>query len=184
MLLEMGQVDHVVVIRDMGADKVVFDPFVVLDRNLDFAFRIHDVYRGDGREAVGLDDFQMVLGGEALPGVGGVAFDDGAVHFLHQTGNEFGFEVVVAAHFTRGNLDGDAARGFAAEGFIDFHEAFGGDLLREIDDGGFIGSGGSRGFRTAVAAGGDQDEGHGEKSQVFHFHIYRNFSTAGFQKRL
>ena len=35
MFLEMGQVDHVVVIRDMGGDQIVFDPFVVLDGNLD-----------------------------------------------------------------------------------------------------------------------------------------------------
>ena len=75
MFLEMGQVDHVVVIRDMGADKIVFDPFVVLDGNLDFAFRIHDVDRGDRGESMGLGDLHVVFRAHASSRIGGVALD-------------------------------------------------------------------------------------------------------------
>ena len=73
----------------MGADQVVPD----------LPLRIHDIDRRNGSKAVVRDDLQVVFRGQARAGIGGVALDDGAVHFLHQGADQFGLEVVVSARF-------------------------------------------------------------------------------------
>ena len=60
-------------------------------------------------------------GGGALPAVGGVAFDDGTIHRLHELADQLRPQIV-AAGFTGGDFHGDVfARRLAAERFIHRH---------------------------------------------------------------
>ena len=95
--LEVGQVDHTVVVLQVLSDDIVAHIGGVAHRDLDFAIGIHNVDAADGIEAVVVDDGQMVGGVHTLASVGGVAFHQLAVHVFNEIADQFGLEVVVAA---------------------------------------------------------------------------------------
>lgn len=60
-------------------------------------------------EAVVFGGFEVVAGVGSSASVGGVAFDDGAVYFVHEVLDEGGGEVVVVAGFSGGEFYGYAS---------------------------------------------------------------------------
>ena len=161
---EMGQVDHTVIVPDMGADDVVLYPFCILDGDFYLAFFVHYVHGGDFVVAA-LGNFSTVRGGVgAAAAIGRVAFHEGPAHFFHQGRDKLRREIVGLGRFSRGNLHGDASLLFDAEGFIDLDKAFRADFFGEIDYGrGVVGFGRNdlAVFRRA-AAGERQDCGQGD----------------------
>ena len=67
----------------MCADEVLGKVHAALHGKRDLAVDVHEVAGRDGREAVLIERLEVFLGGVAAAGVGGVAFDDGAVERGH-----------------------------------------------------------------------------------------------------
>ena len=125
----------------MVAHDVVFEVRRILHRDTHLAFLIHNVDLECGRETVPFDDFPVVgrivavvffIAGTAC--VCGIAFHDGAVHFIDQVLDEFGFQVVGVAALAGTHLDGHAPFCRNAECFVDFDKPFGADVLGQIND--------------------------------------------------
>lgn len=83
----------------MRPHEVLPEVFAALHGQAYLAFGIHDVHRGDGREAVVGGGLQVVFRAGASAAVGGIAFDDRAVHLLHQLLDKLRLEEVVPAGF-------------------------------------------------------------------------------------
>ena len=91
------------------------------------AFGIHDVHRGDGREAV--------FRAGASAAVGGIAFDDRAAHLLHQILDKLRLEKVVPAGFPRREFHGHLARRRTLQRLVQAHHILRRDVPHEIDPG-------------------------------------------------
>ena len=70
---------------------------------------------------MGADGVPMLFGILTGSAIGGAAFDDGAFERIDEVSDEFGLEVVMAAHLAGGDLDADVSAKIAAEDFIDSH---------------------------------------------------------------
>ena len=90
-----------VVIGQVRADEILLQVTASADRQGRLSLRVHDVHRGDGREAVRLGRLQVVGRAGPTSAVGRVAFDDGAVQLAHQVGDQVRPEEVVTARLPR-----------------------------------------------------------------------------------
>ena len=79
--------------------------------------------------------FEVVAGVGSSASVGGVAFDDGAVYFVHEVLDEGGGEVVVVAGFSGGEFYGYASSCRASECFVYLDEVFRGYFFVHVDFG-------------------------------------------------
>lgn len=145
MTLEVVEGDHEVIVVDVAAHDVVFDVGAVHDGDADFALFVHDVDLEHGNESVALDDFPVVGGGGALVllvlggvAVGGVALHDGAVHGVDEQTDKLGLQIVGVGAFAGGDLDGHAAFGLHAQGFVDFDEGLWADVAGHVDGGALL----------------------------------------------
>ena len=121
MALEMGQVDHPVIIGQVVAHNVILDVGTVLNGNAHLAVLVHDVHGKDGIKAVlmnGLPMLRHILTGTAISSA---ALNDCAIHLFHQVADQCGFEVMVVTTFASADFHRHAACCLNSQGFVDFH---------------------------------------------------------------
>ena len=143
--LEVGEVDHKVVVGKVLAHEVIVEVGRVLHGQGHAAVGVHDVDNGDFVVAALGDGLAVLLGGVAVAGIGGVALDEGAVDLFHQRGDELGTEVVAVLRLARADFHGDIALCVNAQGLVDFHQRFGSNLRSKINSRGFLSLHGAEG---------------------------------------
>jgi len=116
MALEMRQVDHKVIVREMGAYQILLKMLASGDREAHGPIGIHNVHRGDGRKTMLLHDSQMGLCGGAPAAIGRVALHDRAANLPHQGGDQVGRWKVAAPRLATVELDGHSAAGWPSQG--------------------------------------------------------------------
>ena len=92
--LEVGEVDHEVVVAQMASHNVVLQVAAIDNRQVHRVFFVHDVNRGDGIVSSLGNGLTVGCGGGAATTVGSVALHDIAADQLHKIFNEFGAQVV------------------------------------------------------------------------------------------
>ncbi len=106
----------------MLAHDVVFQVFLVFDRNAQVAVFVHDIDGGDAVKAVCMDGLPVFLYVLTTAAVCRAALDKRAVHLIHQLTDECRFQVVVAATLARTDFYCHAPFGFNAERLVDLNE--------------------------------------------------------------
>ena len=119
--LEVGEVDHEVVVLQVVTHDVVLQVCRVGHGNLHLALLVHQVHTEDRVEAVLVDGLPVLLRVLARAAVGRAALYDGAVDRLHQLADECGLQVVRVAALARADFHGYAACGLQAQCLVDFH---------------------------------------------------------------
>ena len=131
MPLEVREVYHEVVVRQVATHLVVFDIGGVPDRQAHGALGVHDVH-------VAVAAFRHLLPvalglGPAGEGVGRVALHQGAVHAFHQRHDELRRQLVALLRLAGAYLHRHAAQRLDAQGLEDAHQRLGADIAREVD---------------------------------------------------
>ena len=122
MPLEMGQVDHEVIVLEMAPDAVELNPFGISHGNVHRSFGIHDVYGRNFVVTPFFDGFEVAFRGRTVTAVSRVAFYKGTVHRLDQILDEFRTEMVAVGRFSRRDLYGNTPAGRYTEGLKDPYE--------------------------------------------------------------
>ena len=135
---EVRQVDHKIVIGDVRADYVVLDPFVILHRNLNLAFRIHNVHRSDLVIASFSDRLEVILCVAAVSAIGRVALNYGSVDFMHERCDKLWPQMIGLLGLSCGDLYGDFPLRLNTQRLVQFHKSLWRDVLRKIHDRGFL----------------------------------------------
>lgn len=97
------------------------------------AVGIEEVDRGNVGKAVFGDDFEVFGGGGAATGVGGVAFDNGAIELSDEGLNKLRIEKIMPAGLAGGNFDGDRSGEIGMKGLKNLDKAGGSDSFGEIN---------------------------------------------------
>ena len=133
MSLEVGEVDHHVVVLKVGTHDVVLDVPGVCDGQLHLTFLVHDIYCSDIVETTLGDGPTMGCRCASAATVGRITLHDVAIHLLHQTFDELRAQVVGAARLARGDFHGHAfAFTVHAQCLVDAHQRLRRDVIREI----------------------------------------------------
>ena len=94
MALEMGQVNHEIIVLQMGSNDVVFYPFIIGDRNLEFTFFVHDIHIGYGFIPSFGDFLPVGFRRRTASLVSRIAFNQRTADLFHQITNQLGTEMV------------------------------------------------------------------------------------------
>ena len=94
MSLEVGEVDHEVVVGKVLAHDIVFQVFLVLNGDADVVELIHDVHGEDAVEAMVMNRLPMFLGILTGTAVCCAALHNRTVYLIHQIADECGFQVM------------------------------------------------------------------------------------------
>jgi hypothetical protein len=106
----------------MGTHNVFREMCTALYRQTDIAFLVKDVHRRDCRKSVVFGKLLVHGRTYAAPRIGGVRFDDGPVHRLHEVFDEIRLEVVGSRRFPRVELYRHPAVCLQPQGLIDRHQ--------------------------------------------------------------
>ena len=130
MPLEVGQVDHEIVVLQMAPHDVVFQVLPVLHRNGEFTLRVHDVHPGNIRKAVVLRRLKVVLRPGALAAVSRIALHNGAFHAVHQILDQLRTQEIMAARFPGADLDGHPSGSRSPHSLVNPYKSLRRNLLR------------------------------------------------------
>ena len=83
MSFEMRQVNHEIIVLQMGSDDVILDMFFIFYRNIEFTFRIHDVNLCYVEETMVFNCLDMLFCRKAFSDIGRIAFYYCPAYFLH-----------------------------------------------------------------------------------------------------
>ena len=132
MSLEVGQVNHEVVVGQVLPHDVVLQVLMVLNGDANLAELVHQIDSKDRVEAVLMNSLPVLPGVLAGAAVGRAALHDGAVQLFHQLANKRRFQIVRVTAFTSRYFHADAACSLHAQCLIDFNQRLWRYFLREI----------------------------------------------------
>ena len=133
MPLEVGEVDHEVVVGQMLTHDVVFQVLLILDGDAYLAELIHQVNGKDAVEAMFVNRLPVFLWVLARTAISRATLYDGAVHLFHQIANQRGLQIVCVTAFARRNLHCHTALCLNAQCLVDFHQRLRRNLLRHVN---------------------------------------------------
>ena len=120
--LEVCEVDHEVVVREVAAHDVVFDVALVSYRDAYVALFVHDIYSRDAVEAVAVYCLPVCLGGVAAARICGVTLYDGAVDLIDEWCDELWLQVVVSSCLAGRDFHCHTSFRLSSDGFVEAQE--------------------------------------------------------------
>lgn len=152
---EMSEDDKGIVIEDMAAHGHTGEPFTAADGKSDGILLIEDV-NGTKVPAVDLQGLAVLLGGVTVADVVGVGLNDRCIRefFLDEGLNPIAGDDVRAVLLASMELDADTPGDVAGHLPVGIHEALGGELTGEVNDGLVAGTLVGGNVFVAVTAGG------------------------------
>ena len=132
--LEVAEHQHSVKLSEPGTHQILGENGAAVDGQGERAGLVHDHHIGDLGEPVILGKLVVHGGLGTGAAVGGVGFDDGALHVLHQLLDEVGAQMVGLVGFAGVDLDRDVLTGeLYAQGLINGHQGLRGNVGGVVD---------------------------------------------------
>jgi len=131
--LEVGKVDHEVVVGKVVAYDVIFQVLLILDRYAHLAIFVHDVNSKEAVETMLVDGLPVLLLIHTGARISRATLYYGAVDLINKVADEGRLEVVVVATLASRYLHCHMSLSLNAESLVNLNQSLRGDVLGEID---------------------------------------------------